>query len=275
MTVYIDVLIIINLYINYFILRACTLVLRRVCSKKRSVLAALAGALGSLVILLPELPFPAVIGCKIAVALLVVFIGFGRQAPADFLTSLLFFLIVSFCFAGIMEALWKFAAPFGPIEMIFSNGTAYFNIPLIALAAFTAAGYFAIRLVRLLSDKRLHCTEICSVEISSGKAKVTLRGLCDTGCGLCDLFTGKPVVVCFYETAQPVIPAEITEYFNGTASEGLRLTPCRTAASESLIPLFKADIKINGKPADCFVGITRKPLGKDIDCVFNPKIISI
>lgn len=272
MIVYVDVLVVLNLYINYFLIRATAMIMRRVCSRKRSVLAALAGAVGSLVILLPELPFLVVVLIKMALGALIVLIAFGRQKPADAAICALFFLVVSFIFAGVMMALWTFAAPLG---MVFFNGTAYFNIPLSAVAAFTAAAYFAVRLVRFLSDKRLHCDKICEVKITLGGCGLTLKGLCDTGNELCDVFTGKPVVICQYDKIEPLVPQNVLDYFGGRSTDSLRVIPCRTVASETLVPIFKADILIDGKPADAFVGLTKSPLGDGVDCVFNPKIISI
>lgn len=272
MVVYIDVLIVLNLYINYFLIRATAMITRRVCSRGRSVLAALAGAAGALMILLPELPFLVVVLIKTGLGALIVFIAFGKQKPADLAMYTLFFLVVSFTFAGVMMALWTFAAPLG---MVWSNGTAYFNIPISALAAFTAAAYCAVRLVRFFSDKRLHCERICAVKISSNDCAVELRGLCDTGNELCDLLSGKHIVICRYDKIAPIAPSNALEYFDGKISESLRIVPCRTVAAETLIPIFKADIMIDGKAADGFVGITKKPLGDDVDCIFNPKIISI
>lgn len=270
--VYVDVLIVLNLYVNYFLIRAAAMIMRRVCSRKRCILSAFTGALGALVILLPELPFLAVMLIKLALGALIVFITFGRQKPADFAICVLFFLVVSFTFAGVMMALWTFAAPLG---MVWSNGTAYFNIPISAVAAFTAAAYCAVRLVRFFADKRLHCNRICSVKITASGIEVMLRGLCDTGNELCDLFSGKPVVVCFFDKIAPLAPTEILDYFDGKLAESLRVIPCRTVSSEALMPIFKADIMIDGKAADGFVGVTKRALGSDIDCVFNPKIISI
>ncbi len=280
MVVYVDILIILNLYINYFLIRATAVITRRKCSRVRCVSAAFVGALGALAILLPEMPFFVVVLFKAALGALIVFIAFSkrqpvrqpRQKPADFFICLLFFLVVNFTFAGVMMALWRFAAPLG---MVFSNGTTYFNIPIAAIAAFTAAAYFAVRLVRLFADKRLKCDKICEVKISANGGTVTLRGLCDTGNGLCDMFTGKPIIVCDLDKIAPIAPPEVLDYFNGKLSESIRIVPCRTISAETLVPLFNAEILIDGKTADGFAGVTRNPLGDDIDCVFNPKIISI
>ena len=272
MTVYADVLIILNLYINYFLIRSTALLLRRSVSTKRCLLGAALGALGALMILLPELPFIVIALEKIALGALITFAVFGIQKPSDFAVCALFFLVVSFIFGGLVLALWTFAAPFG---MVYANGVFSFNIPIAAIAAFTAAAYFTVRLVRHFSDQKHR--RICAVKILTNDSEITLRALCDTGNELRDIFSGKPVIVCQSEKIARIIPRNILDYFDGNISDsGIRLVPCKTVASEALLPIFKAEkILIDGKSADAVIGVTKNSLGEDIDCILNPKIISI
>ena len=276
LVIYADILVILNLYINYFLVRSAALLLRRDLSSKRCLLAAGIGAVAALSALLPELPFWAVAGIKAAVGCAVVFAAFGRQKKIDFVISLLCFLIISFVFAGLMLALWTFFAPF---DMVYSNGVAYFNIPIAAIAVFTAAAYGAVKAVRYFSDRRLSCRRICRVKITVTGVTAELKGLADTGNGLCDIFSGKSVIVCRRDGVENIIPEAVRKYLDGKAADstdGIRLLPCRTIAAESLIPVFSAaSITIDGKTADGFIGVTKNTLGEDIDCVFNPKIISL
>lgn len=275
MVVYADVLIILNLYINYFLIRSTALFLRRELSARRCVFAALIGGLGALVILLPELPFFVIAAEKTALGALIIFAAFGKQKPADFAVCTLFFLVVSFSFAGIMMALWTFAAPY---NMVFSNGVCSFDIPLIAIAAFTAAAYCLVRLIRLLSDRRIRSVDICTVKIRREDNEISLRGLSDTGNSLCDIFSGKPVIICAADKLANVAPQYVYDYLNGRVSdtaEGIRLIPCKTVIAESLMPVFRVDsVTINGKNADAVIGVSKNSLGEDIDCIFDPKIIS-
>ena len=276
LVIYADILVILNLYINYFLVRSAALLLRRDLSSKRCLLAAGIGAVAALSALLPELPFWAVAGIKAAVGCAVVFAAFGRQKKIDFVISLLCFLIISFVFAGLMLALWTFFAPF---DMVYSNGVAYFNIPIAAIAVFTAAAYGAVKAVRYFSDRRLSCRRICRVKITVTGVTAELKGLADTGNGLCYIFRGKSVIVCRRDSVENIIPEAVRKYLDGKAADstdGIRLLPCRTIAAESLIPVFSAaSITIDGKTADGFIGVTKNTLGEDIDCVFNPKIISL
>lgn len=275
MTVYIDVLVILNLYINYFLIRSTALITRRYLSAKRCLVAASVGAAGALVILLPELPFIVIALEKTALGALVTLAAFGRQKPVDYAVSALFFLLVSFVYGGLMTALWTFCAPYG---MVFGNGVAYFGIPLWAMIAFTAAAYLAVRLTRYFADRRLKCARICTVKIAANGTEIPLRGLCDTGNGLTDIFSGKPVIVCKYDKIAVIAPKSALGFLDGQLDDSgaLRVIPCRTVTSETLMPIFSADsVTVDGKAADALVGVTRNPLGDGIDCIFDPKIISI
>lgn len=231
--------------------------------------------MGSLVILLPPLPFWVIFLEKAAICSLITFISFGKQKPLDFAISVLFFLTVNFIFAGLMLALESILTPY---SMFCGNGVCTFNIPLGAVVAFTIAAYCVVKLVRLFSDKCIRTSQVCNVRIILGENSLTLRGLCDTGCELCDIFSGKPIIVCEAKKIQSITPEEIHTYLSGQIPDniGLRLIPYKTVSSESLLPIFKADkVFINDKPIDVFIGVSAATLGNDIDCVFNPKIISI
>lgn len=187
--IYIDVLLVVNLYINYFLVRGTSLMLRRKVSPRRVILASAVGAVGSLLILVPDLNPILCVLIKIALGIGITFAAFGRQNKIDFLISSLSFLVVSFIFGGAMTALWNIAAPAG---IFVRNGTAYFDIPIIAAALFTAALYGGFRVFRAIIDRRKPQSHAV-VRIRNGAAEVTLDGLADTGNSLRDSFTGKPV----------------------------------------------------------------------------------
>lgn len=273
MVVYADVLVALNLYINYLLLYATALILRRGFSRKRFVLSAFIGALGALVILAPPLGIAVSVLYKIALGAVITFIAFGRQKPSDFAVCALFFLLMNFIFAGVINAMW---ALFSPLGMIYENGVFYFDIPFTAIIAFTAGAFFLIKLVKFISEKLSNKEKICDVTICSNKSEITIKGLCDTGCEAKDLFTGTPVIICRLEKIRGVTPQTVKDYFVGIPVERIRLIPCITIADETLLPIFKADrILINGKQANALIGVSRAELGENIDCVFNPKIISL
>lgn len=270
MVVYADVLVAVNLYINYFLIRATCLILRRAVVPLRAVLASAVGAAGSLLFLLPELHPVLGVLLKCALGVLVTLAAFGRQKRADFLLSLLCFLAVSFAFAGGMLALWYFAAPAG---MLCKNGFTYFDIPIGAAAVITAAVYGIFRLIRYIMSRSRPKQHEKVLICCQGK-KVTLDGLADTGNALTDSFTGKPVVIASLNAAREVIPPNVLDYLSGRLDgiEGIRLIPCRTVTSEGVIPAFPAQLVIGGKPIEALLGVSRQEL-TGAQCIFDPSII--
>lgn len=270
MVIYADVLLIINLYINYFLVRGAAAVLRRRLSTPRILAAASVGAVGALVVLAPEFPFWAVALIKIAVGITVVIVAFGFRKSVDFLIDLLCFLIISFIFAGLMYALWWFAAPF---DMVLKNGSAYFNIPLIWLAALTMAAYGITLLIRRVSLRNSGRRGIFPVRIKLGGKFCSLNGLADSGCKLCDVFTGTPVMICSAGAVADILPQNIADYLAGNEVEYIRLVPCRTVCAQGLIPVFRPDeVLIGENKADILVGVSAEGLG-EYKCVFNPELI--
>lgn len=270
MVVYADVLLIINLYINYFLVRGTFAVLRQKPKVVRILAASAAGAAGALIMLAPQLPIWAIAAVKIAVGTAVVFIAFGRQKRVDFIISLLCFLIIGCIFAGAMSALWWFAAPF---DMIIKNGSAYFNIPIIWLVVLTMAAYGITLLIKRIASRGGKKRGVFTVSIRMGDKTCRVEGLADTGCKLCDAFSGTPIVICAQRAVREIIPQNVSDYLSGRDTDSIRLAPCSTVCAQGVIPLFKADeIIIGEKKADALIGVSVGDLG-EYDCVFSPDLI--
>ncbi len=271
MTIYIDVLLAVNLYINYFLIRGTALILRREISFRRCLIASATGAVFSLLLVVPQIPIFVSILIKIICCIVTVLTAFDAHNTADFMFALLCFTTVSFTYAGLMLALWAFAAPFG---MLYRNGVVYFDVPLIVVASITILGYMIVRTVKYLRDKRNLSAISANIEITVGDKTIQLIGIADTGNCACDPFSGKSVVICSAEGIIDIIPENIKNYLNGNIAdvESIRLVPCTTIAGHTLVPVFKADLKINGKNPDAVIGVVKMQLGAD--CIFNPRLIT-
>jgi len=270
-TVYIDLLVIINLYITYFLLKGTGVFLHRKLSTARCAAGAFAGGVSSIAILLPPLPFFANIVIKAASGAVITLIAFGRK---DFLKNALFFIIINVVFAGLTLLLWLFAAPFG---MTYRNGFAYFDISFAALAVTTAISYGLIKLLRYLLDTRISEREY-KIEIINRGQTVTLPALADSGNMLVDFFTGMSVIVCGEDAVKSVFPEAVYELGeNGNYPDGIRFLPYTTVSSAGLIPVFKAEkisVKTEGRPdkaVRALIGVTKEKI--DGVAIFNPKII--
>lgn len=271
MVIYADVLLVVNLYINYLLVRCTALLLRRKTTPLRGLAAASVGAAGALAIFLPELHPVIAVFFRVGLGAVVTLVLFGRQKRMDMLISLLLFLAVSFGFAGGMMALWYFAAPLG---MYYSNGTAYFDIPIGAAAVITAVLYGGFRLTGYII-KRRRPAQHSRVTLKRDGAEISLDGLEDTGNSLRDSFSGKPVVLASLAAVRSITPQSAVNYHEGKYDqlEGIRLVPCRTVTAEGLVPVFPAELSVDGHSAEVLIGIAKQDIS-GADCVFDPSIIS-
>ena len=129
-SVYIDVLITVNVFID-FILILCTK--KALCintSFKKMLLASLLGGVQSLIALFPPLPFFLNIPIDVLCAAGIVLCAFGKCPFKCFIKRISVFLSLSFSFCGIMMFLYN---AFKPKGMEVYNDTVYFNISPVLL----------------------------------------------------------------------------------------------------------------------------------------------
>ncbi|MCL2633636.1 MAG: sigma-E processing peptidase SpoIIGA [Oscillospiraceae bacterium] len=265
-TIYIDLLIIINIYITFFMIRSSGAFLHRKIGAVRVLLGSIAGGASSLIIFLPPLPFLLTISIKIAIGLLITLIVFGYKNIHEYLKNALIFTIITVVFAGFTMLLWLFAAP---LSMAYRNGIAYFNISFPALVITTALAYGLIKLLRYILDIRQAAQRSYTVQIIRTGYAVELNALADSGNMLTDYFSGLPVIICPKSAVKELIP-----------DVGARLLPYNTINSSGLVSVFRADsiiIKTDGKPdksVKALVGVNPHHNENDeIKAIFNPKLL--
>ena len=101
-TVYLDVLIGVNLFINYFLLLAVARFLHIPAKRGRMVAGAALGAFYALSIFLPELHPVLSLLIKLLMSGSIVWLAFPIQSWKTFLRALAGFYLTSFAFAGFM-----------------------------------------------------------------------------------------------------------------------------------------------------------------------------
>lgn len=276
--IYIDVLIVLNIYVNYFLLKATSRIAHSSIDTPGLVISSVTGSLFSLVILIPELNFFLTFIIKAAAAVIVVLMGFRRKSREEYIRLIVYFYIINFLFAGIIMGLRYFIKP---EYLCINNSFVYIDVSLFSLIIFTALSYFLICGIRTVLDRDTKSNGSFSVIIKNGGSFVTLEGLSDTGNSVTDLFSGKPVIVC---------PADIINEFTGkniSSDEvydeivrsdifrGTRLIPYSTIDGNGVLPAFRPDeVIIRGeniiRSVDVLVGL-KETSGR---AVFNPSILA-
>lgn len=284
MVIYLDVLILINLYVTYFQILAVSVFTHRKTVWYRKLSAAGIGAVASLSIFIPQEMVLTLTLLKIFLCALIAFVAFGYTGFRAYAVSVLFLMLVSFVFSGLMLCVWLFAAP---MKMLFINGTVYFSIDTMTIILSTCAAYGVVRIIRYILDKNGKTDGKYTVIIKNNGRECRLSALADSGNGMVDCFSGLPVIVCRRDMCADVSPPAIEMIENnseisdiGTQMiKGVRIMPFSTVGKGGLICMFKAesvviDDETNEEkyPVNALIGIV---IGgrQEYEAIFNPKIL--
>jgi sigma-E processing peptidase SpoIIGA len=284
MVIYLDVLILINLYVTYFQILAVSVFTHRKTVWYRKLSAAGIGAVASLSIFIPQEMVLTLTLLKIFLCALIAFVAFGYTGFRAYAVSVLFLMLVSFVFSGLMLCVWLFAAP---MKMLFINGTVYFGIDTMTIILSTCAAYGVVRIIRYILDKNGKTDGKYTVIIKNNGRECRLSALADSGNGMVDCFSGLPVIVCRRDMCADVSPPAIEMIENnsdiseiGTQMiKGVRIMPFSTVGKGGLICMFKAesvviDDETNEEkyPVNALIGIV---IGgrQEYEAIFNPKIL--
>ena len=284
MVIYLDVLILINLYVTYFQILAVSVFTHRKTVWYRKLSAAGIGAVASLSIFIPQEMVLTLTLLKIFLCASIAFVAFGYTGFRAYAVSVLFLMLVSFVFSGLMLCVWLFAAP---MKMLFINGTVYFGIDTMTIILSTCAAYGVVRIIRYILDKNGKTDGKYTVIIKNNGRECRLSALADSGNGMVDCFSGLPVIVCRRDMCADVSPPAIDMIENnsdiseiGTQMiKGVRIMPFSTVGKGGLICMFKAesvviDDETNEEkyPVNALIGIV---IGgrQEYEAIFNPKIL--
>lgn len=284
MVIYLDVLILINLYVTYFQILAVSVFTHRKTVWYRKLSAAGIGAVASLSIFIPQEMVLTLTLLKIFLCALIAFVAFGYTGFRAYAVSVLFLMLVSFVFSGLMLCVWLFAAP---MKMLFINGTVYFGVDTMTIILSTCAAYGVVRIIRYILDKNGKTDGKYTVIIKNNGRECRLSALADSGNGMVDCFSGLPVIVCRRDMCADVSPPAIEMIENnsdisdiGTQMiKGVRIMPFSTVEKGGLICMFKAesvviDDETNEEkyPVNALIGIV---IGgrQEYEAIFNPKIL--
>lgn len=257
--IYADILIVINLIVNYLLLRTTSVILGTKRNAVRFLISSALGGAFSLIIFIDNIPFWLNIPIKIIFLSVMVSVAFGTKKLSDFLKYFAAFFLCNFAFAGIMLAVNVFIAP---NATVFKNGVVYFNISIITLIAATVGCYAVLSLISKFTRNRMVQNLLYDISVSYDGETVSGKALLDTGNTLKDGFSGKPVIIAERSFLEKIIPekSDITKLRN------FRLIPYSTINSGGALPAFLAEeitVIFEGKRItlrDIYIALTDKKI---------------
>ena len=189
MTVYADLLFIVNLYIDALLLSAVRRFLRLPLTGKRLLLASVLGGVFGLSALLPALPGVVLFPLALLESLALCATAFAPKP----MTQLLKAVFLLFLFGAALSGLLTAAAYFLPIHgILLANGAVYFNISALTLILLTCVSYGVLYGFDRLFRKKEPDIFFAKLTITRQGKTVTLPAKIDTGLTLTEPFSGTP-----------------------------------------------------------------------------------
>lgn len=280
--IYIDILVIVNLFVNYFLLLATAKFFCIKWKTSRLILGEILGGIYSLYILAPELPWFISSVIKLFMSVTIIAATFGIKKPTQFFKILIYFYSVNFLFSGIMMAVWCWFKPNG---MQINNGVVYFNISPVILIISTIISYIIIEAINKIVNKRRLDHKIINLKIKFRTNQISITAKIDTGNFLKEPFSGLPVIVARETSVKPLLPVntyeQIKDYsadkFTDILNLKIRMIPFKTISEESVLPAFKPDcIKINESEVqkEVYIALCEdKFMPQNAEALINPEIL--
>lgn len=210
MTIYVDVVLMENLIMNYIILLATGLILKIKIKHIRLILGSLLGAIYTIVAYTGFLKIYSNFILKIILSVIIVYIAYNPQTVKTLSKELLFFYLTSFVFGGAAFALIYIVKP---QDILMKNGLFLGTYPLktVILAAIVAF-IIIITAFKIIKRKMTKKDMIYKIEVKLNGKIIRTKALVDTGNMLKEPITNLPVVVIERSLLYDSIPKEILNH---------------------------------------------------------------
>ena len=270
MTIYADVLIVLNTLVDYFLIKIAAKLANEQIPFWRIALASLLGGVLSLYIFLPSSGILSEISIRFSMSLIMTVTVFGFKNIKSFLRNTVYLFAVTYLYGGFMFCIWLL---FKPSNLIINNSIVYINISPIILIISSAIYYFIVMLIRFFLGKNAVTSENCTVQIRLGERQDTLKAIVDTGNSLTDVFGMSEIIITSKNTADRLIREES----ESEKSKRYRTIPVKTISGTSLIDGYRIDeakiITANDKKVliNPILAVSNTKLDNEWDAIINPR----
>lgn len=209
MSVYLDVILLENLLMNYIILFATGIVMKRKIKHIRIIISSLIGSVYAIVIYLKVVTIASNIIMKIILSISMVWLAFCEENYKLLLKDLLMFYLVSFIFGGCSFALIYFISP---ENVRMNNGVLVGLYPLKVTLIAGIVAFVVIQIAFKITKNKLSSSDmLCQVKIYFAGKSEKVKMLIDSGNMLKDPIKGYPVIVVERKAIEKILPEDLIQ----------------------------------------------------------------
>lgn len=207
MTIYIDVVFIENLIMNYIILFATSIIIKVKVKHIRLILASSLGAIYSIIAYMSILEMYSSVILKIILSVIIVYIAYNPQNVKNMWKYLVIFYMTSFVFGGAAFALIYIVKP---QDILMKNGLFLGTYPLKTIILGTIVAFVVIvASFKLVKSKISKKDMFCTIKININKVEIETKAMIDTGNLLKEPISNTPVIVVEHTLLYDCMPKEI------------------------------------------------------------------
>ncbi|EPR13062.1 sigma-E processing peptidase SpoIIGA [Ruminiclostridium papyrosolvens] len=221
MEIYLDVLILENLVINYLILYVTAKFSRYRTSTLRLFAGAIIGALYvGIIIIEPDIKVFYTTLAKILLSFFIIAVTFSPRKIMTFIKTLVIFYISTFIFAGAALAFLFFNEQGGFVKngIVYVFGQSKWSLMFFSLVT---VGIIIKIFMEVIQSKFTRENLLIPVKIAFDNRKIGFPALVDTGNSLKDPLTNNPVMVVEFNALEELLPIEIKNIFKNSKEDDL------------------------------------------------------
>lgn len=207
MTIYIDIVIIENLIMNYIILCATAIISKTEIKQIRIILASLIGATYVIMSYVVNVQIYSNIILKIILSIVMVYISYKPVKIKKLGKQILMFYLTSFVFGGVSLALIYFIKP---QEVIIKNGQFIGKYVLKTVFLGGIVGFIiTVTTINIIKNKKGKKDVFYTVKIHLQGKIIETVAMLDTGNLLKEPITNRPVIILEHTLLYEIIPKQI------------------------------------------------------------------
>lgn len=212
MTIYIDLILLENIVMNYIILVATSIISKSRISLIRSLISATIGSIYSILNYLIILDTYTNLLLKILISAIMIKIVFNSKKIKTFFKQLIMFYLTSFTFGGVTFMLLFFI---NPKNVVFNGKHLVGLYPIKVTIIGGIVGFIIISIVALIIKNKLNQNNIIyDLKIVHNGKTIMLKTLMDSGNLLKDPITNMDVIIVEKDSLQDLLDKDALEYIN-------------------------------------------------------------
>ncbi len=209
MTVYLDIVLLENLCMNYIILFATGIINKVKINQMRIILSSLIGGIYAVISFMSILEVYSNVILKIILSIVMVYLAFNSNNLKILIKQLLIFYLTSFVFGGCAFFLLYFIRP---QDILIKNGLYIGSYPIKVAILGGIVGFVVIITAFKIIKSRISKNDVFyNVDIFLNDKTTQVRALMDTGNLLKEPITGIPVMIVEKESLQELLPSNLLD----------------------------------------------------------------